>query len=141
MLHLLIYQKWLKPSDRHHDSPSREVGSPIVRPSHPKPLVQLHVRPEIKVSPPATQSFKPGEWVGVWGVASPVPAIEQENSLPEQQLVAVVALPSLPPTPLHPSIVYDWCFGVLPGDAVKVTIGFSFWFLDWFELGPSFAAV
>ena len=73
-------------------------------------------------------------------MAATVPAIEQEYSLPEKQLVTVVALTGLTPTPL--SIAYDWCYmNLTPGDLVKVTISFSFWFLHWFEAGPSFATV
>ena len=73
-------------------------------------------------------------------MAATVPAIEQEYSLPEQQLVTVVALTGLTPTPL--SIAYDWCYmNLTPGDLVKVTISFSFRFLHWFEAGPSFATV
>ena len=56
----------------------------------------------------ATLLSKPGQWVTVWWVTATVPAIEQEYSLPKQQLVTVVALASLTPTPLNPHIVYDW---------------------------------
>ena len=90
----------------------------------------------------ATLLSKPGQWVTVWWVTATVPAIEQEYSLPKQQLVTVVALTSLlSPTPLNQSIFYDYEANWRPGDVVKVTISFSFWLLHWFELGPSFATV
>ena len=65
----------------------------------------------------ATLLSKPGQWVTVWWVTATVPAIEQEYSLPKQQLVAIVALTSLTPTSLNQSIFYNrkanWCFGDL----------------------------
>ena len=68
----------------------------------------------------ATLLSKPGQWVTVWGVTAAVPAIEQEYSLPKQQLVAIVALTSLSPTSLNQSIFYDCKANLCYGDLVML---------------------